>query len=178
MKRLVVVFAFIAMFLLSGCEALSRETEYFLDNNNISLTLPKAWEKSTNEANDLTLTKSSAKLSMIVLKKSEIEEESAEKLLNNIIKEKLSEMDDNKLLKAYNPNKTRDRIIYSKLYTAGKDGYEKQYFFNVLEFTGSDTYVYVMYEAKETYMNYNIDDIQRILIRMKWNGEERDLAMN
>jgi glycerophosphoryl diester phosphodiesterase len=176
MKKLVV--AITVLLLLSGCDTLSKQNDYLLDNDNISFSLPKAWEKSSDTTNDLAFTKSSANMGMIIFKKAEIEDNSAEELLNRMIKEKMTEMSNHSLLKEYNANKTRDRIIYSKLYTANKDGIERQYFFNVMEFIGSDTYVYVLYEAKETYMKYNIDDIQRLLVRMKWNGEGKDLAIN
>lgn len=180
MKRLVVLFAFVSVFLLSGCDYLnlSRETNYSLDGKNINFSLPNAWEEASNDVNDLTLTKSSAELSMIVYKKTEIENISAEKLLDTKIKEKMAEMTDYSSLKKYNANKMKDRIIYSKLYTASKDGLERQYFFSVVEFLDSDTYVYAVYEAKEIYMKYNIDDIQRLLTRMKWSGEGTDIAMN
>lgn len=180
MKRLVVLFAFVAIFLLSGCDylTLSRETNYSLDNDNISFSLPKAWEESTNDIGDLTLVKSSAELNMIVYKKIEVDNISATKLLDNQIKEKMTDMTDYSLVKEYNTNKMKDRIIYSKLYTASRDGIERQYFFNVVEFLDSDTYVYAVYEAKEIYMNYNIGGIQRLLTRMKWSGEGTDIAMN
>lgn len=178
MKKMMGVLAIILVLSLTGCTTLSKQNEYLLDNNNISFSLPKAWEELADTTSDLALTKSSANMDMIIFKKDNIEDNSAEELLDRLIKEKISEMDDNTLLKAYNPNNARDRIIYSKLYTASKDGIERQYFFNVMEFNNSNTYVYVLYEAKETYMKYNIDDIQRLLVRMKWNGEEKDLAMN
>lgn len=177
MKKMFIVFAVIALLSLSGCTTLSKQTEYLLDDDNISFYLPNAWEQLVDSNSDLALTKSSTNMDMLILKKSEILETGAEELLDSLIKEKMNGMDDHSLLKTYNVNKAKDRIIYSKLYTASKDGLERQYFFNVMEFLGSDTYIYVVYEAKETYMKYNIDDIQRLLVRMKWNGEERDLAM-
>ena len=85
-------------------------------------------------------------------------------------------MESHRIVKNYKVNETQDRIIHSTLYSGTKNEVETQYFASVVEFKGSHTYVYVLYEAKEMYMKYNIDDIQRIILRMKWNGGE-DLAL-
>ena len=76
----------------------------------------------------------------------------------------------------YTTTETADRKIYAKLYTVDQENLEMQYYFSVMEFLPSHTYVYIVYEAKEIYMNYNVDDIQRMLMKMKWTGEV-DLAL-
>lgn len=162
---------------LSGCSTLSRQTMYVLDDNNISFTLPKMWEEVDSNENDLSLTKSSAELIINTYHQADLDGISASELLEQKIKENTSDMVSHSILKRYKVNEAPDRIIYSVLYSGTLNDVETQYFASVVEFKGVHTYVYVLYEAKEMYMKYNIDDIQRILVRMKWNGKE-DLALN
>lgn len=172
--------AFVFMFFvmnICGCSALSRQTIYAIDDDHISFSLPKTWEQVDSNENDLSLIKSSAELNINTYHKSELDGINASELLEQKIIEEGSQMDSYRIIKRYPVNETPDRIIYSILYSGTKEDVETQYFASVLEFKGVHTYVYTLYEAKEMYMKYNIDDIQRILVRMKWNGNE-DLAFN
>ncbi len=171
-------FSILMIFLMSlcGCNSLSRQTIYALDDDNISFSLPKRWEQVDSNENDLALTKDSADLSMNTYHQSDLDGMSAEGLLKKKIEENTATMSSYRIVKNYNRNETQDRIIYSTLYSGTKKDIETQYYASVVEFKGTHTYVYVLYEAKEMYMNYNIDDIQRILLRMKWKGEE-DLVL-
>ncbi len=178
MKRLKKVSIFLFFMLaLTGCNTLSNKTMYVLDNDNIEFVLPKVWEQVESNENDLALAKSSANLVMDAYHQSDLDGISASELLNKKIEEKMSEMDEHRLVKEYKVNDLMDRKIYSALYSGTIDGMETQYYFNVMELKGTHTYVYALYIEKEIYMKYNIDDIQRMLIRMKWNGTE-DLAIN
>ncbi len=161
---------------LCGCNSLSRQTMYVLDDDNISFSLPKRWEQVDTNENDLALTKDSADLSMSAYHQSDLDGMTSKELLKKKIEENTKEMESHRIIKNYKVNETQDRIIHSTLYSGTKNEVETQYFASVVEFKGSHTYVYVLYEAKEMYMKYNIDDIQRIILRMKWNGGE-DLAL-
>lgn len=177
MKKILYLFGFLSMasmcsiLIVTGqaTRNLSQEYKYTLDNSNISFTLSNIWKEENNTSHDLSLSKLNSNLHLSVYKKSEINM-TAEELLNSKIKEELNEHDTKVLVKKYNTNKTKNRIIYSKLYTATKDNVEEQYLFSVVEFDNSDTYVFSVYTAKGAYMQYSIDDIQRLLIKMEWNG--------
>lgn len=162
---------------LTGCNTLSRKTMYTLDGKNISFTMPKIWEQVESNENDLALSKSTANLVLDTYYQSEVDDISATELLDQKVEEKMSEMDEYRLAKQYKTSELSDRKIYSVLYNGTKDGVESQYYFNVMEINNANIYVYALYSEKEIYMKYNIDDIQRMLIHMKWNGRE-DLAFN
>ena len=100
--------------------------------------------------------------------------------MNDLIKEELKESDSKELIKKYNVNRTKNKTIYSKLYKASKDNVENEYLFSIIEFDNSDTYLYAVYTAKGAYMQYSIDDIQRLLLKMEYTGKERktELAYN
>lgn len=178
MKRIGTVSIFLLLAIgLTGCNTLSRRTMYMLDDNNIEFTLPKIWEQVESNDNDLALSKPDAKLLLDTYHQSDLDGISASALLNQKVEEKMQEMDEHRLVKEYKVNELKDRKIYSVLYSGIKDGIETQYYFSVMELDGSHTYVYALYSEKERYMKYNIDDIQRMLVRMKWNGSE-DLVLN
>lgn len=162
---------------LTGCNTLSRKTLYLLDDDNIEFVLPKVWEQIDSNENDLALSKPTANLVIDTYHQSDLDGTSASELLDKKIDEKMNGMDEHRLVKKYKVNELSDRKIYSALYSGTIDGVETQYYFSVMELTGTHTYVYALYVEKEMYMRYNIDDVQRMLIRMKWNGKE-DLALN
>jgi len=172
------VLLFFSIFLLTGCTSnLTKEQEYSLDGQNISFTLSNIWEKKLSTTHDLSLTKLDSNLQFSVYKKAEVEM-SPEKLLKEKAEAELSGQDNYSVYKKYNVNKTRNRTIYSRLYKATKDNVESEYLFSVIEFDNSDTYVFVVYNARGAYMRYSIDDIQRLLIKMEWNGQKTELAYN
>lgn len=172
------IVSFTSICFLTGCTAsLSKEQKYLLDGTNISFTLSNIWEKELNTEHDLSLTKLNANLQLSVYKRSETGV-SADELLSEKIKEELEDSDSKTLVKKYNINRTRNRTIHSKLYSATKDNIETEYLFSVIEFDNSDTYVFVVYTAKGAYMQYSIDDIQRLLIKMEWNGSKTELVYN
>lgn len=168
---------FILAITLTGCNTLSTKTMYMLDNNNIEFSLPRVWEQVESNENDLALSKSSANLVLDTYHQSDLDGMSASDLLEKKIEEKMNTLDEHRLVKEYKVNDLLDRKIYSSLYSGTKDGIETQYYFSVMEINGTHTYIYALYVEQERYMKYNIDDIQRMLIRMKWNGKE-DLALN
>lgn len=185
MKKVLFLFSFLSiaslfslMFITgNAASSLAKEKKYLLDGTNISFVLSQAWEEDLDTTHDLSLNKLNSNLHFSVFKKEEVEL-SAEELLKEKIKEELSEHDSKSLVKKYNVNKTRNRTIYSRLYTTTKDNVEAQYLFSVIEFDDTDTYVFVVYTAKGAYMQYSIDDIQRLLIKMEWNGPKTVLACN
>lgn len=176
LKKLSILLLF--MISLTGCNTLSTKTLYALDNNNIEFSLPKVWEQIDSNENDLALSRPTAKLVIDTYRQSELDGISAEELLDKKVNERMKELKDSKVVKKFKVNEWKDRKIYSVLYSATKDNIESQYYFSVMEFTGTHTYVYALYEEKEMYMKYNIDDIQRMLLLMKWNGKEEDLVLN
>lgn len=185
MKKVLFLFVFINMASLLGilymtgftAETLAKENHYSLDDNNISFSLSTIWKEDINTSHDLSLSKLDSNLHFSVYKKSEIDM-SAEELLKDKIKAELEDVESKTLTKKYNVNRTRNRAIYSRLYTVTKDNVETQYLFNVIDFDKSDTYVVSIYTAKGAYMKYSIDDIQRLLIKMEWNGTETELVYN
>lgn len=162
---------------LTGCNTLSKNTLYIIDDNNIEFDLPKVWKQIDSNENDLLLSRPDANLTIDTYHQSELDGMPASALLDKKIEEKMSTMEEYRLVKEYKVNELIDRKIYSALYSGTSNGVETQYYFNVMELNGTHTYVYALYTEKEIYMKYNIDDIQRMLIRMKWNGEE-DLVLN
>lgn len=185
MRKMLFLFVFLSiasisgLLFVTGCatDGLAKEKEYLLDGANISFTLSNIWEEEINTTHDLSLTKLDSNLQFSVYKKSEINM-TAEELLNKMIKAELMDSDSKSLIKKYNVNETRKRIIYSKLYSATKDNVEQQYLFSVIDFDDSDTLVFAVYKARGSYMTYGIDDIQRLLIKMEWNGPKTELAYN
>ena len=185
MKKVLFLFGFLSLasicslMLVTGhaTNNLSKVQEFTLDDNNISFALSKVWKEKFSQTHDLALSKLDTDLYFSVYKKADIDM-SAEELLNAKLKEELADYESKSLVKKYNVNKTRNRTIYSKLYTATKDNIETQYLFNVIEFDDSDTYVFAIYTARGSYMQYSIDDIQRLLIKMEWNGSKTELALN
>ncbi len=177
MKKLLRLSVFIfCVLILCGCNALSRQNNYQLDNKNIIFSLPKVWVAVESNDNELALTRSYANMSFNTYHKSEVNNMSAEELLDQKIEEFCSNHENASLVTKYTTTETADRKIYAKLYTVDQENLEMQYYFSVMEFLPSHTYVYIVYEAKEIYMNYNVDDIQRMLMKMKWTGEV-DLAL-
>lgn len=165
---------------LTGCaNNLTKENKFMLDGNNISFTLSQVWEEEITTDHDLSLKKLNANLKLSVYKKDEIQLE-ADDFLDDLIKKELSEKDTKELIKEYNVNKTKNKTIYSKLYKASNGNIEDEYLFTVIEFDNSDTYLYAIYTAKGAYMQYSIDDIQRLLLKMEYKGKTRktELAYN
>lgn len=156
---------------------LARQNKYLLDGSNISFELNDIWKEQYSDEHDLSLSKLNSNLYFTVYKKSEVGVD-AEELLKQKIEEELKNCDSKALTEKYNINKTKNRTIYSRLYTVIENDIEKQYYFNVIEFDESDTYVYAVYSAPGAYMKYNIDDIQRLLIKMEWTGEKTILVYN
>jgi hypothetical protein len=185
MKKVLFLFVFINIASLLGilyvtgftAETLTKENHYSLDDNNISFTLSTIWKEDIDTGHDLSLSKLDSNLHFSVYKKSDVDM-TAEELLKDRVKVELEDVDSKILTKKYNVNKTRNRTIYSRLYTVTKNNVETQYLFNVIEFDNSDTYVVAIYTAKGAYMQYSIDDIQRLLIKMEWNGTETELVYN
>lgn len=178
MKNIGKLSLFLLIFIsLTGCTTLSRKTMYTLDGANIEFVLPKTWEKVESNENALALSRTTANLVLDTYYKADLDDIEASELLSQKVEEKMNKMDDYRLVKKYKTNELNDRKIYSALYSGTKDGVENQYYFNVMEISSANIYVYALYSEKEIYMKYNIDDIQRMLIRMKWNGKE-DLALN
>ncbi len=178
MKRLVRVSVFLMfLILLTGCEALVKEKSYELDDSHIIFELPKVWEEEGTSDAELVLSRDTANMTIDTIHPSELDSISVRQLLDQKVSEVMKDKITHSLVKEYPVNHLADRNITSYLYTANKDNIETEYYFSVLDFTGRDTYVYVLYEATETYMKYNIDDINRMLMRMRWNGSTEDLAM-
>ena len=162
------VFLFFAV-ILTGCDAFEHVKSYQLDR--ISFSLPKVWQVVDTTQDELSLTRGLATLSMDTYQKSELKGISAEELWEQNIEETMKEMDNFSILEEYPIEARADRKIYAKLYTASKDSKEQQYYFAMVEFLKTDTYVYVVYETRPSYMKYHIDDVRRILLRMKWIGD-------
>lgn len=178
MKRIAKLCAiFVLLFLTAGCDTLMKERSYELDDSNIVFELPKVWEAEDKGEAELVLSRKTANMVIDTIHPSEMDSISANDLLDQKVEAVMSDKISHSLLKEYPVNTLADRKIYARLYTADKENIETQYYFSILDFNGKDTYVYVLYEATETYMTYNIDDINRMLIRMKWNGSNKDLAM-
>lgn len=185
-KVLIFLFSFLTIIcsagvlFLTGCaNNLTKVNKFMLDGNNISFTLSQVWEEEISTEHDLSLSKLNANLHLSVYKKEEVEL-SPEKLMNDLIKEELKDKDDKELVKEYNKNKTKNKTIYSKLYKASQDNVEDEYLFTIIEFDNSDTYLYAVYTAKGAYMQYSIDDIQRMLLKVEYTGDIRktELAYN
>lgn len=185
-KVLIFLFSFLAIIssagvlVLTGCaNNLTKVNQFMLDGNNISFTLSQVWKEESVADHDLSLTKLDANLKMSVYKKEEVQL-SPEKFMDDLIKEELKDKDSKELKKEYNINRTKNKTIYSKLYKATKDNVEDEYLFTVIEFDNSDTYLYAIYTAKGAYMQYSIDDIQRLLLKMEYKGDVRktELAYN
>lgn len=182
MKKVLFLFGFLSvasvmnLFMLTENAAsnLTKENEYLLDNENISFELADAWKENYDTDYDLSLTKLQSTLDISIYKTDEIDM-TAKELLSSKIKEELSEMDSRVLVKKYNVNTTRNRTIYSSMYSATKDNIQSEYFFSVVEFDNSGTYLFVVYESKGSYMKYTVDDIQRLLLKIEWNGEKAEL---
>ena len=174
----VTCFAVLMVIVLTGFGTVSRQTEYKLDNANITFSLPKAWEVVSSSNNGILFSKETANMEVSVYKKWELSSSNAADLLDEKIYETLASATDYSLVRDFGGDKVIDRIIYSKLYSVEVNGRETQYYFNVMEFVDSETFVYTLYETKESHMKYHMSDINRMLIRMKWNGEEIDLVMN
>ncbi len=161
---------------LSGCEKYTKVKEYTLDGKAVQFQLPNAWDTVEVLDSSLELSRSYADLKASIYHPSELDGITPKDLLEEKIKEEMKDKKDARLVEEYPVSSTRDRKIYSVLYSAEKDGKEEQYYMNMMHFLGTDTYVYVVYVATSYYMRYNMDDINRVLLRMEWNGEERDLA--
>ncbi len=176
-KRGKIAFLLGVLFLLSGCESLSRNKQYYLKSANVEFTLPKVWEEVEDDAYALSLSNESTNLVMNSYSKSDIQDLSAPGVFHQLIEEFLADMDTSSLVREYPVEKTTDRIVYQKLYTANKDLMERQYYFGLVDFLGTDHYVFVVYQAGEMIMNYNIDDIQRVLLRMECKDLREDLVL-
>ena len=185
-KLLIFLFSFLALMCSTGvfvftgyANNLTRVNKFMLDGNNISFTLSQVWEEEITTDHDLSLTKLNANLKLSVYKKEEVQLE-PEKFMNDLIKEELKESDSKELKKKFNVNRTKNKTIYSKLYKASKDNVENEYLLSIIEFDNSDTYLYAVYTAKGAYMQYSIEDIQRLLLKMEYTGKERktELAYN
>lgn len=171
-------FAILMVIVLSGFGLVDKQTEYKLDNANITFSLPKAWEVVSTDDNGIYFNKNSANMEVSVYKKWELHSGNPTDLLDEKINEILATANDYTLVQDFGEDKVIDRVIYSKLYSIEVDGRQTQYYFSVMEFVDSETFVYTLYETKESHMKYHMSDINRMLIRMKWNGEEIDLVMN
>lgn len=185
-KVLIFLFSFLAIvcsasvFVLTGfANNLTKMNNFVLDGNNISFTLSQVWEKENSTEHDLSLSKLNANLHLSVYKKEKVEL-SPDELMNDLIKKELSEKDYKELIKEYNVNRTKNKTIYSKLYKASQNNVEAEYLFTIVEFDNSDTYLYAVYTAKGAYMQYSIDDIQRMILKMEYKGATRktELAYN
>ena len=167
------------LFMLTSNAAvnLNKEQTYTLDGNNISFTLSPIWKENFDTEHDLSLSKLESNLQISAYKKSYVEC-TAEELLKENIKKELKDVDSKTLTKKYDVNKTRNRTIYARLYTTVKNNIETQYYFSVMEFEESDTFVFVVYNARGSHMKYSIDDIQRLLLKMEWKGPKTSLVYN
>lgn len=179
MKKVLALFIFLSiasfvnLFTLTGVPALSlsKNQQFNLDDNNISFTLGKEWKEDIDTTHDLSLNKLDANLQISVYKKDEIEI-GAEDFLNEQIREELKDKYSKSIIEKKAVNKTKNRTIYAMRYMATENNIQKEYFFSIIEFDNSNTYVFVMYTARGAYMKYSIDDIERMILKMKWHGEE------
>jgi len=166
------------MFMLfDELEAKTRLATHSLDNNNIIFTLPSRWEVSSYSDESLSFFNNDAIMEMKVYKKSGLELVHASDLLSLKVEEKLENVDSHRLSEDFGAKHIHDRIIHSKLYTVEKNNMQTQYHFTVMELIGSETYIFVLYEARVSAMRYHLNNINRMLRRIQWNGEEIDLAM-
>ena len=163
--------------LVSELNDKARLSTHALDNNNITFTLPRRWEVVNNGNNHLFVVNPEASMKMQIYKKSELELVHASDLLNKKAAEALAEVDTYRLVRNFGASRMQDRIIHSRLYLVEKNGMQTQYYITVMEFIGSETYVFLLYEAREAVMRYHLNNINRMLRRMEWQGEEIDLAM-
>jgi hypothetical protein len=176
----VTCFAILMVIVLTGFGLVDRDTEYKLDNANISFSLPKIWEVTEKDKMAVSLSKDNADMRVSVYKKWDLDGSNPTALLDSKIKEELaaSDVEYYEMVKDYGTDVVMDRTIYARLYSVEKEGIQRQYYFSVMEFADSATLVYTLYETSESHMKYHISDINRMLVRMKWNGEEIDLVMN
>ena len=156
---------------------LISHNRFVLDNDNISFTLPRVWEPVSSDNVEITLNNFGSPMTMRVYKRSDLDIVMANDLLELRVREELQQFDSHNLVRDLGVTNVNGRRIYSRLYAVEREGVQTQYFFSVVEFLGSETYVYVQYETREVFMKYHINDIGRLLRRMKWEGEGIDIAM-
>jgi len=166
------------MFMLfDELEAKSRLSVHTLDDENITFTLTSRWKLKEGTDKSLSFVNADAIMEMHVYKKSELDLVHASDLLELKISERLQHVDVYSLSENFGANHVNDRIIHSRLYLVEKNEMQTQYYFTVMEFAGSETYIFVLYETRESFMRYHLNNINRMLRRIQWNGEEIDLAM-